>query len=56
MFEFIVGSTLPADHRLALFRQEMSILDNDAADDLLDRVLGRLGHEDPLVLLMMQKA
>ncbi len=50
--EFIVGSTLSADCRRALLRQELSTLDDAAAEDLLERVLGRLGYDDPLVALM----
>ena len=51
VFEFICGR-MPAENRLALLRQEMSTLDKDAGDDLLESVLGRLDHDDPLVLLM----
>lgn len=56
LFEMICNADLPADYRRDLLRQELSTLDNATANDFLDRVLGRLGHDDPLVVLMMEKA
>ena len=47
-----ICNDLPAEYRRDLLRQELSDLDNAAANDFLERALGRLGHDDALVVLM----
>ena len=56
LLELICSDLLPAAYRRDLLRQESSTLDDTSANDFLERVFGRLDHDDPLVMLMMQKA
>ena len=52
LLEFIC-SDMTADYRRDLLRLELDTLDDATADDFLDRVLGRLDHDDPLVAALM---
>ncbi|GEP61041.1 hypothetical protein [Reyranella soli] len=52
--ELICGSALPADYRRDLLRRELENLPDSKANDFLDRVLGGIGHDDPLVVLMQR--
>lgn len=46
-FELICKETLPAWYRRALMQNELATLDDTASNDPLERVFGRLGHDDP---------
>jgi hypothetical protein len=51
--ELVCGDGLPADYRREIMRNELATLDNAAAEEFFERVMGRLDHDDPLVALMM---
>jgi hypothetical protein len=52
MFELICGDGMPAWYRRDLLRQELASRSNAAAEDFLERVMGRLDDDDPMVELM----
>lgn len=56
LVELVCGGGLPADYRRALMRQELAVRDDTAAEALAERIMGRLDHDDPLILLMMGQA
>jgi hypothetical protein len=48
----LICSDADANYRRDLLQQELVTLDAASQDALLERVLGGLGHTDPLVALM----
>ena len=50
--ELACGEGLPADYRRDLLRQECAKRSNAGAEEFLERVLGRLAYDDPLVALL----